>query len=474
MSDFLNIETSSLAELLPQQIRMNSDMLVRFLEDYYRFINSKDENGPSYIISRIIAEHDIDRVVDPVFLAKIQAEIAEGMPDSPYVLKAFLLKRIVEYYDVRGSDESVKYFFRIFFNTDVKVYYPWDRVLMPSTSGWARELRIRVVLDSHVDAEDFVGKTIYQPYTKATAFVVKATRHAYATEVIYDLVVKPDTVKGTFVANESVEVEGDSNVSGTVYRSLTRINIVNGGTGYVVGDIVKLDGIENDTFRGIVETVGSDGRIKRVKIIEYGSGNSITYNTVRLIDFVAGEVEFPIIVYSEHGEGAEFSLSFGALVQTFGEYANDKSHPSGGSAVLQDSYYFQKFSYEITSDISLSIWNEAYRDLLHPAGMIMFNKINAETSFDAEIANTFDSVIEVPEIPQFYSEEEVSLSQNLESYLQTYFAHADEADPDTIKAFTVDSYVIEPGTLNDITEVDPVTNASADTYREIEAAYQNL
>jgi len=97
-----NRESSRVDTLLPVQFAPNTEVFRSFLKEYYQFLNQKE--SPSYVISRIIAEHDIDLVVDPLYLEKITYEIARGVPDSPYVQKVFLLKRIIDYYNIRGSN----------------------------------------------------------------------------------------------------------------------------------------------------------------------------------------------------------------------------------------------------------------------------------------------------------------------------------------------------------------------------------
>ena len=72
-----NVESSRVADLIPEQQRENADTLIRLLEDYYRFLNS--EGMPSLEIESITKEQDIDRA-SLEFIDEIQKEIAKTFP----------------------------------------------------------------------------------------------------------------------------------------------------------------------------------------------------------------------------------------------------------------------------------------------------------------------------------------------------------------------------------------------------------
>lgn len=87
--------------------------------------------GPSRVVRTILEEHDIDKTTDD-YLVRIQKEIAKGIPDAKSLDKNTLYKKIVEYYNTRGSKISVQSFFKIFFDEVAKVSYPKDVLLKPS------------------------------------------------------------------------------------------------------------------------------------------------------------------------------------------------------------------------------------------------------------------------------------------------------------------------------------------------------
>ena len=91
--------------------------------------------GPSHIMNNIEDAMNIDETSE-AFLELMQKEIASVIPRNIKVDKRNLYKNIVEYYKVRGSADSIEIFFRLLFNDNVEVEYPWDKTLIPSSGNW--------------------------------------------------------------------------------------------------------------------------------------------------------------------------------------------------------------------------------------------------------------------------------------------------------------------------------------------------
>ena len=91
--------------------------------------------GPSHVLNNIERAMDIDNN-STQFLELMQKEIASVIPRNITVNKRNLYKNIVDYYKVRGSADSIEIFFRLLFNDEVEVQYPWDKTLIPSSGNW--------------------------------------------------------------------------------------------------------------------------------------------------------------------------------------------------------------------------------------------------------------------------------------------------------------------------------------------------
>lgn len=115
-------ETDKALSSLPQHFKNDATELVKLLEAYYRFLNQKF--GPSYEISKIIHNHDIDLTTDDRYLDAIEKLIGSYIPKSRAVDRKRLYKLIASYYTNRGSEESISSFFRLFFNEIISIFYP--------------------------------------------------------------------------------------------------------------------------------------------------------------------------------------------------------------------------------------------------------------------------------------------------------------------------------------------------------------
>lgn len=92
--------------------------------------------GPSYVLNAIEEALDIDANTED-YLEMMQKEVAAAIPrDLSNVDKRSLYKKIVDFYKVRGSSDSIEIFFRLLFNEEVEVERPWDKTLIPSSGAW--------------------------------------------------------------------------------------------------------------------------------------------------------------------------------------------------------------------------------------------------------------------------------------------------------------------------------------------------
>lgn len=469
-----NIESPRLYELLPVQLVPTTENLRRLLDEYYQFLNQTDQ--PSYIIERIVDEHNIDEVVDPKFLQKLTYEVARGVPESPYVQKAFLLKRIIDYYNLRGNIESVKYFFKVFFGDDVTTYYPWNQVLIPSSGRWVSDTKLRII-PIQGTLEDLTGNVTLQQLNASGNIVSQGVIENSRQEIIngrsvFEVTFIQGTLAGVFEENVVIETS-NSNFRGYALRTFTGLEIISGGSGYDVNDRIYLDRLENVSFSAYVTKTGIQGEIQSVSINDYGQSSEVSYRSgISIQDFTANssrvyfsgivsdgkinniELERDIFDFSDYegrlvdiegivnidrstvsvinliinqdlsdflqqfdsvlhdfefytvgsdfnngndlrvldnlkintanGTGAEIGLRFGTLYTTDGYYADQRGRTSNDT-VIQDSFYYQTFSYLIKSTLSIVNWKADFENLVHPSGFEVFNQIDTTGEFNVGV-----------------------------------------------------------------------------------------
>lgn len=116
-----DIETVRTPDLIPANIRKNAQNLLLLLEEYYNFLN--EQGNPSQEIERISTLKDLDLVPDK-YLTQINELIGVSVPNSHVMTKQELYRIIIQYYQTRGSEDSIHLFFKIFFNKSIEIFYP--------------------------------------------------------------------------------------------------------------------------------------------------------------------------------------------------------------------------------------------------------------------------------------------------------------------------------------------------------------
>jgi hypothetical protein len=111
-------------------------------------------SGPSDVINRILAEHDLNTVSDD-YINEFQKEVAVLAPTSSLarISKKELFKKILTYYNTRGSENSIYAFFRIFFDTDVTVFYPKHYIFKTSAATFRPSDYIPTTQDNNTVVE---------------------------------------------------------------------------------------------------------------------------------------------------------------------------------------------------------------------------------------------------------------------------------------------------------------------------------
>ena len=109
-------------------------------------------------------------------------------------------------------------------------------------------------------------------------------------------------------------------------------------------------------------SVGSNGTITGLRVIDsgysYKEGEEVTIKATNRTLAVAGTAR----------------VTLGGAANSEGYYATSRSHLSSKRGYLQDSYYYQEFSYELISPIAIARYRDIALKLCHPAGQALFGK----------------------------------------------------------------------------------------------------
>ena len=151
-----------------------------------------------------------------------------------------------------------------------------------------------------------------------------------------------------------------------------------------IGTIYNVDGVDSKTFKSTlaVRTVGFD---------EQGYINTADWVDSSYVDSTyAGTVirEFSLSsrnTQNETDDPAVLTITLGATSKYPGYFETNNGFLDD-SIYIQDSRYYQAFSYVVKLDERLSSYKSAVKTLLHPAGMALFGEFNITNNYDLGVS----------------------------------------------------------------------------------------
>lgn len=361
---------------LPEFVQDQHPLFSSFLKAYYEWMEFADGNaaineaeGPVESIGSIDDDRDVDKTLGR-YVEYFRREYLESIPSDVLVNRALLVKHIKEYYRTKGTEQSIKFLFRILYNEDVTIYYPNRDLLRTSDGKWVSDKSILV----NTDITALESTVVTTPTGSALIETVTPfnTKHS---GVYYKVVLNTSSIKGTFSAGQTLTGTDSTGavMTATVKARIIDPTITNGGSGYRKGDTFYLrEGTTNQDIitYGVVKTISTTGAILSVKLATYEL-NEVAFGTVT-VDFSN--------TGGTNAAGAAATTNTGCLVTENGRYLNEDGQPSSNKR-LQDNYYWQDYSYELQSTVAIDSYFDLLQKAVHPAGMIAFAKVlGSETS----------------------------------------------------------------------------------------------
>jgi len=242
--------------------------LVQLVKDYYVFLET-ETNQSVYNIRRIFEYRDISTTLSSMVI-HWQRKFLNNLPLKEEKVP-FVVKNIMDLYRSKGTEQGIKLFFRIFYEEDINVYYPAQKMFKASASTW----RTGVFLQMFPNTDRFVsksgkeysylnllGKNITGSTTGAKASVNKITfilLNGIITPIIYI-----DNLQGNFIKYDDIlsTINGETISFGKVNGSLNDLIIDDqwsgATTGNKLGDIFEVEGTYGYGGRAIVTGISND------------------------------------------------------------------------------------------------------------------------------------------------------------------------------------------------------------------------
>lgn len=314
MFDSTNNRTSVLvSSQLPAFVRDDHENFVKFVENYYKFLEQDGQLlyvtknftrflDPDIIATDILLDSEAgeahgDREDESyhIFLQKLWDNFLALVPDTVKSDRTLILKHAKDFYRSCGSEKSVRFLMRILYNKEVDIYYPKRDILKASDGKWIVEKSIKVRdiavnnVANSIAINNFSSKFIRGAQSNAIATVEKVEsffeKGVKVTEMRLSNVLRDftdgETVYTFFEEESTKEVKYLS--ANTFGGSITSVLLVEGGAGYIQGtEIPVIANNDNGLGASIIVSSVSRGSIGSL-IIQYGGAGYRANDNVAII-----------------------------------------------------------------------------------------------------------------------------------------------------------------------------------------------
>ena len=431
--------SSVVSRQIPEFIREDYPTFVAFVEAYYKYLQDQGVD--------LSAVKDIDQTLEQ-FVVEFKKELAHNLP-AIQGDERFILTKIKDQYLAKGSESSYKLLFRLLFGKKVELSYPGTQMLRASDGRWNQEISVFAKVDFG-DPTSIVGKLVDIQTATRLIRVLVDRKEELVGEVdrivalggnIYEFFLDK---KFFGVLKPTDKIKYKDTFQATILPATQTPKITQPGKNFRVGQVFEVkSGTGTGALLKVTATDENNG-IKYAEFIKFGIGYNANFavsllasNTVNAAQLLLanasssrsgsspsiqlsigdrtlgfdeqGYVNLGDYVTYEYVDGTysgsiirEFSLSYrnaqvasddpaiievnlGALVRYPGYFTSNAGFLDD-SIFIQDSKYYQAFSYVIRIDERLDSYKSAVKTMLHPAGMALFGEYNITNNINLSIA----------------------------------------------------------------------------------------
>ena len=413
------------ASQFPQFIQNDYTTFIEFVEAYYRFL--EQDQGALEIVQNAKSYSDIDSTTE-AFVNYFLTNYTKSIPYSVLADKRMFVKKVKDLYESKGSELSFKLLFRLLYDVNVDVTYPYDNVLRASDGEWVQKNTVRVKLldGSYDDVVDRYLVLIKDGITYKTSILSKK----YLAADHHEFVLKNSEL-APYEVGDGVTVSSKDGVLlyGQISGTTIGASILIPGKNFRVAQIINVNiaGAVNSQIQVI--SVNEEGGITGLKILSFGynfnvpvtvnlspsgrvSRSDETFNSTTVgfrdvisiqssaayltdptryfdTDYVQGtdlygvltpitSTSFNTVLGGNVTEGidpnlAQIVLQIGAIARYPGKYVSSRGFISDDVNRLPDGILYQPFAYQTESSLDYTYFYDVVSQLIHPAGQRLFN-----------------------------------------------------------------------------------------------------
>lgn len=192
---------------IPEFLRSGSPDFVAFLQAYYEWME-QGNNAVTTNSLKLLSYKDIDTTTDQ-FIQFFINDFLPYFPNEMALDERKLIKVARDFYQKKGSIESIKFLFRILYNKEVDILFPADNILRVSAGKWILPQALTLVVeasDQNFDVSKLVGRQGVGSLSNTTCVIESATLAVDVGLGIEVLEVFISNITGTFTDLENLNV----------------------------------------------------------------------------------------------------------------------------------------------------------------------------------------------------------------------------------------------------------------------------
>jgi len=435
---------SIVSKQIPEFAREDYPLFVAFIEAYYEFMDKKTFVDGTTTVSAGYQQRnlelirDVDETLDE-FIQFFKNELDIFGDNYEFINQKLLLRKVKQLFVAKGVESSYKFLFKLLYNKNAEISYPWDSVLKASDGKWQQEMSIFVDFSSGSASVLSGNRITIQGSNISIKVFVERTK--YIRGNIWEVFINKNYY-GTIKTGYTINFAG---AAGTIIPTTTSYIVVQPSAGYQIGDLITGTTVSNGvTITQLLKVtkVDSNGGVVAVVNVRYGCGyesnfyllqssGPITSSSTLTIDkgstrqysipndssidkfldsgYLLNPEYMDVVItdptyagtflrqfYEESlsGQGANpdyllIRFDVGAVAKYQGHY-NTNDGFLDDDIVIQDSYRWQKYSYLITVDEKLDKYKALIKSYLHPAGTALFGEYQIQNTYTPEITASLE------------------------------------------------------------------------------------
>lgn len=370
---------------VPEFVKDQHPLFVDFVVAYYEwlsqnegvFVKSIQENDPKKIVDVDETMEDFLNSFVKTYLHEFPLQLIFEEKNGTKLDVRKAIKNIKKFYNAKGTEKSYRFLFRILYDSEIEIYYPKKDILNLSGGKWVQKSFMRCKKVDGINEYELAQNYIYQkeditdPYSKYTARALVNKVKVFTINNIKVVEFEIENLEGVFSVNSNIyaDINGSRRKYGKVSPILRNITIQDPGENYKRGDLVNFSLITNENSYGFkpkafvsrtIDFGNVDGKVKEI-LIEDPGFNSNIYEIDSIIGSIVGASGFS-------------GSAINSAVYTEKGFYHENSEQISSNKYIQDSDYYQNYSYVIKTDRVLDEYKEILKRIVHPAGFKLFGE----------------------------------------------------------------------------------------------------